>query len=536
MKKLFYIFAFVAFALTSCDKNEVNNLTELTEPIAKAVDPVDPEMIKLGKKRENPYSVENIRKAYQALQADGLLRAPMNIQATNLYVRFLPKTEDEYQALKKQGYELFDYPLEYERVEGGSYYHDPNLPKDGFTWIYVVLPVDYVFGDIQYEIISELVLQDESEASGMAAAQKVKAIDTNDWSLIEEKSFELTGNEYYSKKESTNGMMKVKVKPSGRITIEDDVLKREIGIEGVKVRASRWFTAKYGYTNSNGEYTFNYTFNGPVDYSIVWEREDWDIRHGVWAQATYNGPNTVTNSWSVKINNSNIQFVYANVHRACFTYWFNISSFGIKTPPKDSSWSPRVKIGVYDTAGRAYASPLLRWFTIPSICIYSHSKYDNGTTVKNTSAWIYQTTIHELAHTSHWEIDKDLFWSIDQILVESWAVGVAYEIPRKIYPVSSLSRWDWQHITKAKIIDMNDLERKYTPIVIDLMDTTNQSVMYGDTTQYANDKVSGYTLQQIENAIKKVKTLNGLKNNLKSMYDNPSEEHLDKLFEFYTNL
>jgi len=169
MKKLFYIFAFVAFALASCDKNEVYNLTELTESIAETA---DPEMIKLGKKRENPYSVENIRKAYQALQADGLLRAPMNIQATNLYVRFLPKTEDEYQALKKQGYELFDYPLEYERVEGGSYYHDPNLPKDGFTWIYVVLPVDYVFGDIQYEIISELVLQDESEASGMAAAPK----------------------------------------------------------------------------------------------------------------------------------------------------------------------------------------------------------------------------------------------------------------------------------------------------------------------------------------------------------------------------
>lgn len=529
MRKIFFILAFVVFILTSCDENEITNQIKLTEPIAKTV---DPDMIKLGKKRENPYSVENIRKAYQALQADGVLRAPVNIQATNLYVRFLPKTEEEYQTLKKQGYELFDYPLEYERIEGGSYYHDPSLPKDGFTWIYVVLPVDYVFGNIKYEIISELVLQDDSEVSEMSA-QKVKAIDPNYWSLIEEKSFELTDNEYYSKKESTSGMMKAKVKPSGRITMDDDVLGAEIGIEGVKVRASRWFTAKYSCTKSDGSYTFDYTFSGPVDYSLVWEREDWDIRNGVWAQATYNGPNTVTNSWSVRINNSNIQFVYANVHRACFTYWFNISSFGIKTPPKDSFWSPRVKIGVYDTAGRAYASPLLRWLTIPSICIYSYSKYDDGSTVKRKSAQIYQTTIHELAHTSHWEIDKDLFWSIDDILVESWAVGVAYEIPRSIYSVSDLSWGDWQGVDKSTII--NKQEKKYTPIIIDLMDGTNQRIGR-DTTQFANDNVSGYTLQQVENAIKKVKTLDGLKNNLKRMYDNPTEGHIDELFRFYTSL
>jgi hypothetical protein len=377
-------------------------------------------------------------------------------------------------------------------------------------------------------------LQDESEVSGVFV-QKVKAIDSNYWSLIEEKSFELTGNEYYSKKKISSGMMKVNVKPSGKITLDDDVLGKEIGIEGVKVRASRWFTAKYGYTKSDGSYTFEYTFSGPVDYSLVWEREDWDIRNGVWDQASYNGPNTVTNSWSVKINNSNKQYVYANVHRACFTYWFNISSFGIKTPPKDSFLSPRVKIGVYDTAGRAYASPLLRWLTIPSICIYSYSEFSDGTTVKNTSAEIYQTTIHELTHTSHWEIDKDLFWSIDDILVESWAVSVGYEIPRRIYSTFDLNWGDWQNVTKNEIVDEKIHDKKYTPIIIDLMDGTNQRIGR-DTTQFANDNVNGYTLQQIENAIKKVKTLDGLKNNLKNMYDNSTEAHLDELFRFYTSL
>jgi len=50
---------------------------------------------------------------------------------------------------------------------------------------------------------------------------------------------------------------------------------------------------------------------------------------------------------------------------------------------------------------------------------------------------------------------------------------------------------------------MKKLEKKYTPIIIDLMDNTNQRLSYSDTTQFANDNVNGYTLQQIENAIKK---------------------------------
>ena len=528
MKKIMYVFALVAFVFTSCDKNEVTiKKAETHSDISN--NSSDPEMIKLGKKRENPYSLENVTKAYQTLQTDGVLRVPINIQATNLYVRFLPKSEEEYQTLKKQGYELFDYPLEYERIEGGSYYHDPSLPTNGFTWIYVVLPIDYIFGEIKYEIISELVLQSESEVSSISA-QKLKGIDTNYWSQIEQKSFELTGNEYYSKKESTSGMMKAKVKPTGKITLDDEVLAKEIGIPGVKVRASRWFTAKYAYTDADGNYTFGYTFSGPVDYSIVWEREDWDIRNGVWAQATYNGPNTVTSSWSIKINKSDKQYVYANAHRACYTYWLNISSFGIKTPPKNSFFSPRVKIGVYDTAGRAYSSPLLRWATVPSICIYSYSENKDGSSTKNSSARLYQTTIHELAHTSHWEIDKSAFWDVDNKIVESWAVCVAYNVANATYPYSFSS---WQYVSKTVIIDT--YEKKYTPLMIDLMDNYNQ---YDSSLadEFVNDEVSGYTLKQIEGALKGAKKMDQLKDNLKTLYDNPTEDKLDELFTFYANI
>lgn len=529
MKKVIYIFALVMVTFVSCDKSEIPNQLEITEQNSKII---DSEMIKLGKKRENPYSVENILKAYQTLRNEGKLLAPINIQATNLYVRFLPKTEDEYQTLKSQGYELFDYPLEYERIEGGSYYHDPSLPKDGFTWIYVVLPIDYQFGAIKYEIISQLVLQDESAPSNVSA-QKVKAIDSNYWVLIEEKSHELTNNQYYHKSSNPSGMQKISLRPSGKITMYDEVLGREIGVSGIKVRASRWFTAKVGYTVADGSYIFDYTFSGPVDYSIVWERENWDIRNGNWDQATYNGPNTISTGWSVRISSGDKQYVYANVHRACETYWYNISPFGIKTPPLDSFWHPRVKLGVYDTAGRGFSSPLSSWLTLPSVYIYSYSENPDGSSTRNTSAYIYQTSLHELAHTSHWEMDQDGFWSINDKVVEGWAVGVAYEISKAIYPVSTLKNEDWQYITKTDIVNL--LENKYTPIVIDLMDTNNQYDFY-DPNQYANDNVSNYSLAQIEGALRGAKTLEQWRDNLKNLYNNPTESNLDELFNFYINI
>ena len=59
MKKLFYIFAVIIFALTSCVKYEDINPQVVTVPFDKNT---DSEMIKLGKKRENPYSLENVQK------------------------------------------------------------------------------------------------------------------------------------------------------------------------------------------------------------------------------------------------------------------------------------------------------------------------------------------------------------------------------------------------------------------------------------------------------------------------------------------
>ena len=79
-------------------------------------------MIKLGKKLENPYSVENMQRALNNLKKVNInaktTTSRLNIETTHLYVRFLPKNEEELSILKRDStLVLYDYPLDYEIEE-----------------------------------------------------------------------------------------------------------------------------------------------------------------------------------------------------------------------------------------------------------------------------------------------------------------------------------------------------------------------------------------------------------------------------------
>jgi hypothetical protein len=62
-------------------------------------------MTKLGKQKENPYSVENMRKAYNNLKsskANGRMSGDeIEITTTLLYIKFKPQNEEELSILKR---------------------------------------------------------------------------------------------------------------------------------------------------------------------------------------------------------------------------------------------------------------------------------------------------------------------------------------------------------------------------------------------------------------------------------------------------
>ena len=123
------------------------------------------EKIVLGARLENPYKTENITKALHSLYPTKADR--VDVRTTDLYVRFLPKNEDQLEFLEDMGLRLMDHPLDYEILEDGDWYHDPEVPDDKMTWQYAVVPQDFVFPDIEYEIIDECHISDN--ASGTRA-------------------------------------------------------------------------------------------------------------------------------------------------------------------------------------------------------------------------------------------------------------------------------------------------------------------------------------------------------------------------------
>ena len=97
----------------------------------------------LGAKLDNPYTLSNMQQAYHNL-ISGARLADDSLSATHLYVRLLPTdSSDVHTLLQDSTLNLYDYPLDYEVVSEGDYYHDPDLAGSIYTWMYTVVPVDY---------------------------------------------------------------------------------------------------------------------------------------------------------------------------------------------------------------------------------------------------------------------------------------------------------------------------------------------------------------------------------------------------------
>lgn len=491
------------------------------------------EPIEIIRKLQNPYTVENMQNAYDILQSEDMIGDGLQIVPTHLYVRFLPVDSVELETLKSDtSLELFSYPLDYELTEG-EVYIDAELGDAEFTWLYTRVPLGYDFPIGGYEIIEELYLPLLSEE--FSHDESV----IQNWDILEEKALEITDNldEETSYKAGVRSKSLLKAKkwtPKATIRVYDDRIGDFILVEGVKVRARWWFNWESGYTKSNGIATMSGTFKGKTNYSIVWEGRDWEIRSGNYGQAYYNGPNGSTSNWNLNIGKGGLSFMYAHIHRACFAYWNN--SLGLKVPFKDSFWKQKVKIGAFNIDGRGNMNTARRWILGSLIKIYKKDRCSN----------LFQTTIHELAHVSHWDMNSSEFRNGDDKVFESWAVGLANQFVSRVYPASrNYDFRNWQHYTFDQYT--NQFERKYTSLVIDLIDNINQRtdsvdvwdnihVRKANLNDYPIDRVSGYTIRQIEQSLKGVTTLQQWRDNLYNQQSNTTKENLQELFDNYINL
>ena len=117
----------------------------------------------LGKKLENPYSVKNMKIAFENLKKNGLANGTKdNIKATHLYVKFKPINEDELDLIKKDSsLHLYEHPLDYELNDDFENYYDPLAPIDQPTYQYCSVKVGYSFPSVDYEILENLFIPEE---------------------------------------------------------------------------------------------------------------------------------------------------------------------------------------------------------------------------------------------------------------------------------------------------------------------------------------------------------------------------------------
>lgn len=372
------------------------------------------EEIVLGDRLENPYKTVNMQKAYSVLYPTKS-REPV---ATNcLYVRFLPADQGEYDMLESLGLAMVDHPLDYAILTDGDWYHDATLADESITWQYCVVDKDFSFpSSIRYEIIDECFL---SEYAGTTRT----SLDV-DWDAVERMSYQLTGNELpqpLSKSEE-----QVKAIPSGRITIVDPKYAggKPLGVQGIKVVCNSFVKFDSAETDADGYYRMSKEFSSKVHYRLLFKNGsrfsigfNFILVPASVSTLGTSGPGgvnlTVTQDSETKL------WTRCVVNNAACDYLSRVdeSDLNLPAPPSDIRiWifnriTPSSSIMMHHgtvveqsfiAAFLGYWAGLVKVFA-PDITI--------GTAESKSYADIWASTVHEMAHASHFSKVGNSYWN-----------------------------------------------------------------------------------------------------------------------------
>ena len=314
----------------------------------------------LGQQRTNPYTLANMRQAY-----NNMGYSSYTVNATNLYVRFLPNSAAQLSILDStldaQNLEMFDAPMDYDILQEGDYYQDPSIPDSLPTWQYAVVPTNFVAPNgITYQVLSQIHIPSddyeavETEAERLASirdsincilggAEKTKAEDDVQASTSVKKvkpnivpqqcdpgyhwddnlrQCVADGNcpaGYYWNSvfqicmplpTSPPGHSPDAQVPAGMITVSDVNLGTTPGVRNVRVVAKRWFKIERIYTDNNGNFVFTKHFKHKVKIRVKFKNQYCNIR-GIRGIRLWQSLYVVQNTLGVySANKNNITYNY----------------------------------------------------------------------------------------------------------------------------------------------------------------------------------------------------------------------------------
>ncbi len=419
-----FIYLIIALAIMSCSKDEAtpqisDNITEISGTI-------------IGQKLENPYSVANMKIAYDSItsSSDISTLSSVSISTTDYYVRFHIESNEQLEELDADSLELFAYPLDYKIEEYGDDYDE--IDSTGGKWMYTSVPVNYEFrSDIDYEILEDLYLPESVETTGLATSSICSFLNK-----LEDKSLELTGNAEESDSSKISTLSKKKY-PKGYVTVFNSqygATDKYIPVVGIKIRTRHWFKYAHTYTNSAGYYSISTGYRNNPTYIFLFENKaGFQLREHLTsiARARESMGSHSKSGYNFVITRSSDIFTLCTVNNAVIDYFDYCDSLGIGSPDND------LRIAVLDKDGNG-ATPMLNHVSSSKLTSTYIGNFFNAvanltltsTVIKTVlkvfapdvvlkaekgssgtgTAEIYLQTFHELTHAAHYNKVGDDFW------------------------------------------------------------------------------------------------------------------------------
>lgn len=396
-----------ASVLCACDKEGPESMY-----IDEDVYSVSHDMIVLGSKLEDPYSVEVIQEALLSLYPTKAGR--VDVTPTNIYVRFLPSDADQFDLLEDLGVEMFDHPLDYQIIRDGDFYHDPSIPESEITWQYAVLKPDFNFPEgIRYEILEHCYIPSDA----------VTRADGIDWSEVEREAFRISGNEELLAESSTKAGKGFK--PQGQIMIIDDDYNdgEPIGVAGIMVEANSFVKVAVGYTDSEGKYSLPRSFSSNIRYRLIFKnKKGFGIGMNLMlipASMSALGKGSPEGlDVTIDIASERKLFTRCTVNNAAYDYYARCldTDMPVAAPPQDlriwimqhsnASSTPMIQQGaVMDT--RLVSEVLKEYKQVVQMFAPDMTL---GVKDMEDYASIYLMATHELAHASHYVQVGNAYW------------------------------------------------------------------------------------------------------------------------------
>lgn len=399
----------------------------------------------LGKELKNPFAIDNMREAYKAITKN---KSGEDLQPNRLYVRFLPMNAREMESIYDSTLNYEMIPLTYEVVSYGDYYQDPETEQLGTTWVYTTVPIDYKFNNVRYEIIDRLFLTDEEEDKSSIGI---------DLDLLESVALQMAGYE----EEADATMEKAQKRPKGHVRFQQKIGSQVSNqpVKNIRVQSRWWFRYGNGYTNDNGYFECDRTYNHNrnVTVKVHFENNFAKIRgikglnfmHMFFVEDNTLGTfsnNALENISYVHTNSTNLTSNAKRLWIACHAinslreYKVYAQQHNILQPPSNlNMWVTGAKREGGLTWSRYAAAPMLKQMANSSILngfvkfviainnplaaavvqvmqqhlpdiTYNYSEFEFPVYHTNTDE-ITEIFYHELAHASHYAKVGNNYWA-----------------------------------------------------------------------------------------------------------------------------